>query len=342
MSPADWCTDFRVAVLLLEKLQGVDFIGCIQARVINKTPLLLLMIPALLAASSQPDAAPGAVHAEMRNVMYHYTEPIAVHISYLKGELIPTQPGGMPIFDDANSFTLSIESARISITTAALANVMNQYALASPDAPIKALSIFPNGDKLKIKGRLHSKGDLHFESEGSLSVTPDGEIRIHTDKLKAGHLPVKGLMDLLGESIAKLIDTRKISGLRADKNDLLINPAELFPPPHIHGRLRTISIVGNEVVQEYGTQSAPTVKLAGNYMAYKGEQLRFGKLIMTDADLVLIDMDPQDPFDFYLARYRDQLVAGYTKTTPSFGLRCYFRDYDKLTAKQKTHSGAGR
>jgi hypothetical protein len=304
--------------------------------VINKTLLLpLMLLPLVATSSSQPDAAPGAVYAEMRNVMYHYTEPIAVHISYLKGELVPTQKGGMPIFDDANSFTLSIESARISITTDALANVMNQYALASSDAPIKALSIIPNRGKLKIKGRLHSKGDLPFESEGSLSVTPEGEIRIHTEKLKAGHLPVKGLMDLLGESVAKLIDTRKVSGLRADKDDLLLNPAELFPPPHIQGRLRAISIVGNEVLLEYGTQSAPTVKLAGNYMAYQGAQLRFGKLIMTDADLVLIDMDPRDPFDFYLARYREQLVAGYTKTTPSFGLRCYFRDYNKLSSKQK-------
>lgn len=299
------------------------------------------MIPALLAATSQPESAPGAVHAEMRNVMYHYTEPIAVHITYLNGELVPTRQGGMPVFDDANSFTLSIESAKISIATDALANVMNQYALAFRDAPIKRLSIVPDGTKLKIKGRLHS-GDLPFESEGSLSVTSDGEIRIHTEKLKAGHLPVKGLMDLLGESVAKLIDTRKVRGLRADKDDLLINPAELFPPPHIHGHLRAISVVGNEVVQEYGADSAPAVKMGGNYMAYKGSQLRFGKLIMTDADLVLIDMDPRNPFDFYLSRYREQLVAGYTKTTPSFGLRCYFRDYNKLTATQKFQRSAGR
>ncbi len=230
-----------------------------------------------------------------------------------------------------------IASARISITTDALANVMNQYALASPDSPIKEVRIIPSGGKLKIKGRLHSKGDVPFETEGSLSLTSDGEIRLHTENLKAGHLPVKGLLHLLGESIAKLIDTKKIAGLRADKNDLLIDPAELFPPPHIHGRLRAVSIVGNEIVQEYGTQTAPTVKISGNYMAYRGAPIRFGKLLMTDTDLILIDLDPRDPFDFYLARYRNQLAAGYTKTTLSFGLRCYFRDYNKLTAKQKAH-----
>ena len=316
------------------KLQVLDLSVCIQARVIQRA-LLLPLVCALLAAAAQPDSSQGAVRAEMRNVMYHYTEPIAVHIAYLKGELRPTQQGGMPVFDDADSFSLSIQSARISITMDALANVLNQYAFVAADSPIKAVRITANDNKLKIKGRLHSKGDLPFESEGSLSVTPEGEIRVHTEKLKAGHLPVKGLMDLLGQSIAKLIDTRKVSGLRADKDDLLLDPSELFPPPHIHGHLRSITVVGNEVVQEYGAPVAPSVKAPGNYMAYHGAQLRFGKLTMTDTDLVLIDMDPQDPFDFYLARYRDQLVAGYTKTTPSFGLRCYFRDYNKLTQNRK-------
>jgi hypothetical protein len=304
---------------------------------IGKALLPLLLACALLVTAAQPDSSQGAVQAEMRNVMYHFTEPIPVHIAYLQGELVPTEQGGMPVFDDANSFTISIRSARISITTESLANVLNQYVLASPDAPIKAVRITTEDGKLKIKGRLHSKGDLPFESEGSLSLTSDGEIRIHTDKLKAGHLPVKGLMDILGQTIAKLIDTSTVRGLRTDKDDLLLDPSELFPPPHIHGRLRAISIVGNEVVQEYGAQTALSMKIPGNYMAYHGAQLRFGKLTMSDTDLVLIDMDSQDPFDFYLARYRDQLVAGYTKTTPSFGLRCYFRDYNKLTPKQKTH-----
>jgi hypothetical protein len=65
-------------------------------------------------------------------------------------------------------------------------------------------------------------------------------------------------------------------------------------------------------------------------MAYRDNELRFGKLTMHDTDMILIDMDPQDPFDFYLDYYKDQLVAGYSKTTTTFGLRVYMRDYNKL------------
>ena len=52
---------------------------------------------------------------------------------------------------------------------------------------------------------------------------------------------------------------------------------------------------------------------------------------MNDTDMRLIDADPSDPFDFFPDHYRDQLVAGYSKTTPSGGLLVYMPDYDKIS-----------
>jgi hypothetical protein len=66
-------------------------------------------------------------------------------------------------------------------------------------------------------------------------------------------------------------------------------------------------------------------------MAYRGGILRFGKLTMTDADMQLIDADPSDPFEFFPAHYNDQLVAGYSKTTATGGLRVYIPDYNKIS-----------
>jgi hypothetical protein len=52
---------------------------------------------------------------------------------------------------------------------------------------------------------------------------------------------------------------------------------------------------------------------------------------MSDTDLQLIDTDPKDPFDFFMARYNTQLVAGYSKNTPQGGLKTYMPDYAKVT-----------
>ncbi|HJT53880.1 MAG TPA: hypothetical protein VJ848_08530 [Candidatus Angelobacter sp.] len=272
-----------------------------------------------------------AVQVQMRNVMYHYADNIAVHIRRLAGELVPVK-GDLPIFDDKDSFTLHVKAAEMAISPQAMANVLNQYVFARKDAPIKDVSIQIDKDRLKIKGKLHNKGDVSFEMESSLSVTPDGKIRLHAEKIKALHLPAKGFMDLFGIEIADLIKTGKVQGVTAEKDDLILDPAQALPPPHITGQVRQVRLQGNNIVQVFGQpEKYKWVNVpARNYMAYSGNLLKFGKLTMDHTDMVLIDPDPRDPFDFYLDHYRDQLVAGYTKTTPAFGLRVFMVDYDKL------------
>ena len=165
----------------------------------------------------------------MRNILYHFNDKISVHIRVLRGQLIPMK-GELPVFDDKNSFVLKISSAEIAITPASLANVLNSYVFAKSDAPLKGISVEIDRDRLKIKGKLHSKGDIPFETEGQLSASDDGKIRLHAVKAKALHLPVKGFMDLLGIEISDLIKTGKVQGVTAEKDDLILDPAKLLPP----------------------------------------------------------------------------------------------------------------
>ena len=46
--------------------------------------------------------------------------------------------------------------------------------------------------------------------------------------------------------------------------------------------------------------------------------------------MALIDENASDPFDFYQAKYLDQLVAGYSKNTPSQGLKVFMPDYYRV------------
>jgi hypothetical protein len=180
---------------------------------------MLLMCVVTGPASAQPaqsNHSEDFVKVNMRNIFYHFTDRIAVHISQLEGKLVPTRQGAVPVFDDKQSFVLALDSAAISISTDAMANVLNDHVFAKPDAPLKKVSIAARGNVLQIKGKLHSKGDISFESEGSIAATPEGEIRIHVEKVKAAHLPAKGIMDLLGLEVSDLIKTNKVRGIRVE------------------------------------------------------------------------------------------------------------------------------
>jgi hypothetical protein len=279
-----------------------------------------------------------AVQVAMKNVMYHYSDRIAVHIRALQGQLTPIKSDTV-VFDDKNSFTLALTSAEIAISCQSLAQVLNENVFSSADAPVKKLSIESKGNQLVIKGNLHQKGDISFETTGTLSADSDGRIRLHADQVKAAHLPVKGILDLLGVDLARLVNTNSVHGIAIEKDDLLLDPEQILPPPYIRGKVTAVRVQGNDIVQVFGREEPSTlaVKQPGNYMAFRHGVLRFGKLTMHDADLIMIDMDPQDPFDFYLAHYQEQLVAGYTKSTREYGLRVYTRDYNKLRGHQAKH-----
>jgi hypothetical protein len=301
-------------------------------------PLLLLFVallsptPNLATAQTSDLKDEHAVETAMKNVVYHYSEAVAVHVLRLQGYLTPTKPGATVFFDDKNSFTLALSFAEVSISCNALAQVLNEDVFSAADAPIRNLSIESRNNQLIIKGKLTQKAGVAFETTGSLSAEADGRIRVHADHVKAAHLPVKGLMDLLGLDIAHLIDAKKVRGITIEKDDLILDANEILPAPHIQGKVAAVRIQGNDLVLTFGSPQAPgfAAKQPGNYMAFRHSEMRFGKLTMHDADLIMIDMDPRDPFDFFLDHYQEQLVAGYSKSTLEYGLRVYTRDYDKL------------
>jgi hypothetical protein len=290
--------------------------------------------------SAQPSNAKGAaVKAEFRNVMFHLTPEAAAHLRSVAGELWPVGKYEMPVFDDKTSFELHVSEGTVSITPEALASVLNGYVFARSDAPLKDISIEMKEGRLIIKGKLHHKGDLPFETAGELSVDDGGQIRLRSEKVKALKVPVKKVMSLFGIELANVVNTSKIPGMNTDKNDVIVDLATLLPPPHIRGRIATVRMERNAIVVVYGggktTASSETVEradgsLSGNYMLFRGHRVKFGRLTMEDTDLAVIDLDPKDPLDWYQDRYKDQLVAGNSKITEKFGLRAYVKDFAKL------------
>lgn len=310
-------------------------------------PLTPATAPAATVPAMEPAKPAEAVKADMRNVMFHLTPVAAAHLVVLSGELWPTGKNPMVVFDDKNSFEVRVSNGTVSISPDALADIMNNYVFAKADAPLKDLTVAIENGRLIIKGKLHSKGDISFATAGTLNVTPDGRIRVHTEKITAMKVPVKGMMGLFGIELAKVVNTSKIPGIDTDKNDLLMDLGTLLPPPRIRGKLTGVRLDRNAIVTTFGDggKSLGPPKEKGSYMAFQDSSVRFGSMVMNPADLTVLDLDEGATLEWNQDHYKEQLVAGYSKITPSFGLRAYVKNYSKLgrTSRQReTERGASK
>jgi hypothetical protein len=269
----------------------------------------------------------------MVNIMIHLDPTLLLHIRRLSGKLLRAHKNQAPTFDDKQSYIIDVDSAEIAIGMASMTHMMNAYVFGDADAPLKDLQLSIEGGQVKQKGTIKKGPGISFEMINEMSPTPDGKIRIHPKHMRAGKVPVKGLMKLFGVDMAKLINTRNTKGLSVDDNDLILDPALALPPPKMRGRITGLRIEGDQVVQTFGEEKAgPAKRPAGaNFMSYRGGVMRFGRLTMTDTDMRLMDADPRDPFDFSPDHYKDHLVAGYSKTTVSGGLIVYMPDYTKIS-----------
>ena len=290
-------------------------------------------IPGICRAQAIPRVGP--VQVQMQGVHFRIDSAIVLQIGYLRGELLPGEHKGPPLFDDNRSFVLGIDSARIAIGTADLARLLNQYTFAYKGSPLKSLTLSVENDRLVQEGKLRG---MSFKVAGRLSITEKGEIRLHPEKVKALGIPVDGLMELFGLQLQRMVDLREARGVRLEKNDFILTPSQLLPPPRVRGTVASVELSDSSIVQVFrprdGTKVQPLHpprEKGENYMFFRGGVLRFGKLTMNGADLEIVDADPGDPFDFFLDQYNKQLVAGFDKNTPDHGLIVTMPDFSDLT-----------
>jgi len=294
--------------------------------------LPIVLIPAMSFAGGSD-----RVQVRMENVNFHVGHGVELRVLHLTGRLAGATAGKIPTFDDVNSYVIDIESARVAMTAGSLTNLMNNVLFAGPSAPIKDMKVEIEGNELKQTGTLKKGVSVPFTMRASLDVTADGKLRLHPTSMKAAGIIPKGVLDFFGLHLNTLLKVGSESPMRVSGDDLLLDPERALPPPRIRGKLTKAWIADGLVFEQFGGEKpsgsiTPPVA-SRNYMYYRGGTLRFGKLTMVDADLLLVDDDPKDPFDFSPADYKDQLVAGYSKNTPANGLVTHMPDLSDISKR---------
>jgi hypothetical protein len=295
------------------------------------------------ASAQKPDGM--VVQVQMRHTDFHVDSNIVLRIAFLRGELRPTEPDHSPYFDDKTSFLMRIDSAAIAIAPGSLGDLLNRYTFAYPGSPLRHLKMSVEKGQVRQEGTMRG---ISFTILGDLTLTPKGELHLHPNSIKAAGIGVGGLMKLFGLHLDKLVKLRGVRGVRIEKNEFYLNAAELLPPPRASGRVSAVEVTDTAIALRFQPSDSGRVQLlkvpqpdAANYMFFRGGVLRFGKLTMHDADLMIVDAQPQDPFDFFLDRYNAQLVAGLEKNTPDHGLIVYMPDFKRTPALPGKAAGQG-
>jgi len=283
--------------------------------------------------------AKALTQAMMRQVDFHVDATTVLKIHSLRGVMVPRTPGAPLNFDNKNDFTIDIDRARIGMESASLDNLMNRYVFAFPNAPLRDLHISVEGKQLRQEGIMHKIIDIPFTLWANVSAD-NGRIRLHPTKISICGINGIGLLKAVGMTLQKMLKMPAERGVTVEGNDLLLDPAKMLPPPKVELHLVDARVEGTELMQIYDSgRHLPDLQLPHpeepNTMYYKGGTLRMGKLLMVDADMQVVDTDPRDPFDFFLDRYNDQLVAGFSRNQANYGLEVFMRDFNDLGAPPK-------
>jgi hypothetical protein len=216
--------------------------------------------------------------------------------------------------------------------------LLNQYVFAYPGAPLKHLRVSQRASQLGLTGTLHKGVNIPFDITSTVGMMADNRMRLHPTRIRIFGVDGKALMGALGLNLQKMLDLSKAKGVTVDGNDLILDPLLVLPPPTIRGRIVAVRVERGQLVQLFGPSpqiaATPSPSLsdsaATNYMIYRGGTLHFGKLYMTDADMLVVDEDATDPFEFDNDHYQRQLIAGHSRTMPSLGLEVFMPDARKV------------
>ena len=311
-------------------------------RVQRLVRCLSLVIATLLAGAAAPPVQTeggSAVSIEMRNVHLRLAGEISLDVPFLRGALVSHAADRPPVFDDPKSYTLELEVAEIGIDERSLNSLVGR-ALSRARSSLSDVRVAFDGQLLKQTGKFRRGVPVPFTLKSRVEPAPGGRLVLHPVGVKAAGMPVAGLMKAIGLELDELIKLAPGAGLEVHDNDLLLSPGRILPPPEIKGEITGVVVRDGRLIQTFGSarqlaaaRAAPHPR--GHYVQFRGNQIRFGRLTMSNTDMRLIDADPRDPFDFYPDKYVAQLVAGYSKNTPTGALRVYMPDYEDVARAEK-------
>jgi hypothetical protein len=314
---------------------GVLAVGCSRAPA--ATPACDCADPeARPAGTTGREPSRGPVAVDFRNVHLHVADGVVLEVRHLRGALTSVRENAPPTFDDIHSYSLRIDRGEVAMSPASLTRLLNDRVFADASSSIRDIEVSIEDGRLRQTGTLRKGVSVPFSILADVTVTRDGRMALRPQSVKAAGMPAKGVMKFLHLELDDLVKSNPGRGFETNGDTTYIDPTKLLPAPRVSGRVTAVRVENDRLVQVFGDGAEPEGnRAAGNYMHYRGNVLKFGRLTMNDTDMRLIDADGRDAFDFSPTQYVKQLVAGYSKNSPDGSLRVFMPDYDDVIASRR-------
>ena len=293
---------------------------------------------ALPVARSDSDAGIPITRVEIHHVNFRTDPRVLFHIEQMRGELVPLETRRPTTFDDKRSFAIAIQSGTIALSTSSMAALLNNFVLAYPGAPVRAVKLTNQDGELIETAMVHG---MPATIAGKLSVTREGAIKFSPDSITMAGVPIKKVMDGVGVHVQKVVHLDESRGFKIDGDDVVLNINQFPIWPRLYGHVVKVKLEGDDVIETFGPDRADAKNAAAlepplsrrAFMYFRGGTVRFGKLTMRDSEMEIVSARQQDWLDFDLDHYNEQLTAGCTETTPSFALIVSVPDYNQVDGK---------
>jgi hypothetical protein len=335
--------DLRRTVVVGGGSLTVISLGLLVSAASSSSPIL--PAPSVAASPTTVALPDSLLWTQMQNVDLHVNATTAMHIRTLRGQVI-TLKGAVPALDDPTSFKIRVTAATVALDGPALTALMNDIVFNYKGSPVRRLRIAIENGEVVQHGVMHKGVDIPFTMNARPELQPDGTVKLAPTKMRVfGGVDGFKLLHALGIHLDKMLNHLEgAHGAFVRGDDIYLRPTEIIPPPTVEGRLASIRVEGNLLVQEFVRTADDTIfgtfvkpePGARNFIYFRGGQLIFGKLTMKDTDLFIQDADERDPFDVLFTEYNKQLVAGYTRNKSNYGLHTFMVDYAKVGKVQLT------
>lgn len=145
--------------------------------------------------------------------------------------------------------TTEIHMGEVFVSGESLTHMFDKKLSQSGDSKLSDVKLETRDDNtVRLTGKMKKKISMSFTIEGPVS-TDGRNLILQAKKIDAAKLPVKWLMGMLGQNLAKMLGSETISGVVARDNTLIFQPAQIA---HVDGHIQRLQITSKGMELTFG------------------------------------------------------------------------------------------